>query len=128
MAETAVTGTQSGHVNPFVQCCKALAEYRQGHWQGAIDWAQRAAENSFPYSRAEAYATLAMAQFQMKQIENSRATLAKCVEVVETQMPKLESGDLGRDWRDWIIAHALLTQARTLIEGGAVPKANSIEQ
>jgi len=128
MAQTAVTGTESLGPYPFFQSCKALAEYRQGHWAGAIDWAQRAAKNSFPYSRAEAYATLAMAQYQLNQTGNSRATLAKCVEVVETKMPTLENGDLGQDWRDWIIIHALLKEARTLIEGATTPKSNSTEQ
>ncbi len=128
LADAAITGTESFPPYPFFQCCKALAEYRQGNWAGAIDWAQSAAKNSFPYSRAEAYATLAMAQYQLNQTGNSRATLAKCVEVVETKMPKLEDGDLGQDWRDWIIAHALLTEAESLIEGRATPKGNSTEK
>jgi len=55
-----------------------------------------------------------MAQYHMKETENSRAALAKCVEVVETQMPKLESGDLGSDWRDWIIAHAYADRSENL--------------
>jgi hypothetical protein len=29
---------------------------------------------------------------------------------------KLESGDLGNDWRDWIIAGALLAEAKSMIE------------
>jgi hypothetical protein len=84
---------------------------------GAIKWARAAAQVSFPYSQAEAYAILAMAQYKLKQIEESRLALAKCAEFVETQMPKIETGDLGGDWRDWIIAHALLNEARNLIEG-----------
>jgi len=27
-------------------------------------------------------------------------------------MPKRESGDLENDWRDWIISHALMTEAQ----------------
>jgi len=27
------------------------------------------------------------------------------------------SGDLGDDWREWIIAHALMREAEALIEG-----------
>ena len=124
MAETAVTGTESLPPYPFFEVCKALAEYRQGHYEGAIKWASEAAQVPFPYSQAEAYATLAMAECRLKQTENSRTSLAKCVEVVETEMPRMQSGDLGSDWRDWIIAHALLAEARSLIEGATLPSDN----
>jgi len=36
--------------------------------------------------------------------------------------------DLGGDWRDWIIAHALLQEAESLIKGRATPKGNSIKE
>jgi len=35
---------------------------------------------------------------------------------VREQLPAPGSRDLGHDWKDWIIAHALLDEARTLIE------------
>jgi hypothetical protein len=35
-------------------------------------------------------------------------------------MPKLESGDLSKDWRDWIIAHALLKEAATIMDETSV--------
>jgi hypothetical protein len=92
-----------------------MAEYRQGNYEEATVWAKRSLENNFPYSQAEAYAIVSMAQYQLKRTEDSRATLAKCAEVVESKMPKPESADLGSDWRDWIIAHALLTEAQNLI-------------
>ena len=46
------------------------------------------------------------------------ATLAKAVEIAETKLPKLDSGDLGVGWRwlDWIIAHALMREAKALIQ------------
>jgi hypothetical protein len=115
MAEAAVKGTESQAPYPFFQCCKALAEYRQEHFEGAIKWSQAAARAPFPYSQAEAFAILAMAQYQMKQIDNAKVSLAKCAQVVETRLPKLQAGDLGQDWRDWIIAHTLLTEAQNLL-------------
>jgi hypothetical protein len=65
-----------------------------------------------------------MAQYQLKQTQDSRATLAKCAEVVESKMPKRESGDLENDWRDWIISHALMTEAQNLL-GTRPPKPDS---
>src|SRR2546423_15649470 len=88
-----------------------------------MEWAQRAGENPFPYSRAESYSPWARPQYKLNQAVNSQATLATCAELIETKMPKIESGDLGGDWRDWIISHALLEEARRLIEGPKVPTA-----
>jgi serine/threonine protein kinase len=118
LAETAVTlGREDKAAFPFFQCCKALAEYRQGHWETATNWAGQAAENPFPYSRAEAFAIVAMAQYHLSQLGEARATLKKSLEVAQAQLPKLVDGDLGRDWRDWIITHALQSEAKQQIDG-----------
>jgi len=118
LAETAVTegATDTGAL-PFFQCCKALAEYRLGNWEAATNWATRAAANSFPFARAEADAILAMAQFQLKHVEDARVALRKCTEVVGTELPKFTDKEPGGDWRDLIIAHALQSEARQLIDG-----------
>jgi hypothetical protein len=122
LAETAVTlGRGDSGSFPYFQSCKALAEYRQGQWEGAISWARKAAESSSPYPRGEAYAILAMAQHQLKQTDDSRAALKVCTEVVQGEMPKLDDGLLGGDWRDWIVVHALLTEAENQIEGATLP-------
>jgi tetratricopeptide (TPR) repeat protein len=115
MAEVAVTRGQLEPAYPFFQCCKALAEYRQGHFDGAVKWAQFASMNPFPYSQAEAFAVLSMAQFKLNHAEEARVTLAKCEKVVRGQLPPLGMRELSRDWRDWIIAHALFTEATHLI-------------
>jgi len=118
LAETAVTkGERDTGALPFFQCCKALAEYRIGNWEGATNWADRAAANSYPSARAEAYAILAMSQFQLKRVEGAREALNKCTEVVETKLPKFTDKDLGGDWRDLIIARALQSEAKQLIDG-----------
>jgi eukaryotic-like serine/threonine-protein kinase len=114
LAETAVSRGKGQTSFTFFECSKALAEFRQGHWAGAVDWAQRAAANSSPYSQAEACAILAMAQYKLHRLEAARDALTQCAEIVEKKLPKPESGDLGGDWRDWIIAHALLTEAQNL--------------
>jgi len=117
MAEFAVTKGADASTAPFYECCKALAEYRQGHFADAVEWAERAAKNPFPYSQAEAYAILAMSQYQLKQVANARAALVNGDTVVAEHLPKLGPQRLGLDWRDWIIVHALLDEAHGLIEG-----------
>jgi tetratricopeptide (TPR) repeat protein len=117
LAETAVTkGEKDTGALPFFQCCKALAEYRLGNWEGATNWANRAAANSFPYVRAEANAVLAMAQFQLKRTQDARDALNKCTEVVGSELPKFTDKELGGDWRGLIIVHALQSEAKQLID------------
>jgi hypothetical protein len=117
LAASALAGSQDDPALHFFQGGMALAEYRQGHWDKAADLAQKSAEGLSPYSRAQAYAILAMAQFNLRQAEAARGSLAQCVDVIGTRFPKLEGGNLGRDWRDWIIAHALQSEAKRMIEG-----------
>jgi eukaryotic-like serine/threonine-protein kinase len=117
-SELAAAAVKAGENHPdrhLFPCGMALAEYRQGHWKEAADWARKAAESPSPCTRAQAHALLAMAQWQLKQTGAASETLKKCVEFVRTQLPKAEREDLGPDWRDWIIAQALLTEAKRLI-------------
>jgi serine/threonine protein kinase/tetratricopeptide (TPR) repeat protein len=115
MADVAVSSGKSA----FFQVCKSLAEYRQGHFTVAAQWAEQAAQDKFPYSQAEAYAIMAMAQFRLGQADNARASVAEAAKIVQS-MPKLESGDLSKDWRDWIIVHALLKEAATIMDETSV--------
>ena len=62
-------------------------------------------------------AVLAMSQQHLHQSQEARAALKKSADLAQAQLPKLEDGDLGRDWRDWIIAHALQSEAKQMING-----------
>ena len=63
----------------------------------------------------EAYTVLAMSHRQLQQFEQARPSLAKGTEI-EQKLPKFNSGDLGEHWMDWIIAHALMKEAKAMIE------------
>jgi hypothetical protein len=60
---------------------------------------------------------LAMSKQQLGEVNEASAALAKGLEIAETKLPKLENGDLGDNWGDWIIARALMTETKALIEG-----------
>jgi len=51
----------------------------------------------------------------LKASEQARAALAKGIEVVKSRLPKLEDGDIGEGWLDWIIAQTLMKEAGDLI-------------
>lgn len=114
LADVAVTaGKKSGSYDLF-QCCKALAEYRVGNYQEALKWSREPVKKAFPYSKAEAYAVMAMAQYQLGDLSAARDALAECDRVVTTKLAQ-PGQNLGTDWRDWIIAHALQKEATELI-------------
>lgn len=115
LAEVSISQGANLPALPFFHMCKALAEYRQGHFANAVEWASKSVGNPFPYSATESYAVLAMAHCRLQQYDAARAAFANGV-ALEAKLPKLESGDLGNDWRDWIIANALLAEAKTLLE------------
>jgi chaperonin GroEL (HSP60 family) len=71
---------------------------------------------------------MAMAQFQLKQTDTSRANLKECEDLVQQQLRKLGDGILDADWRDWIIVHALLDEARSLIQDRVRPVAGPAEK
>src|SRR5258708_40353700 len=68
LAETAVNVGRDDWAMPYFEVCKALSEYRQGHFNAAADWAQKALDRSdVPYLMAHAYAVRAMALWQLGQ-------------------------------------------------------------
>ncbi|SPE61404.1 putative WD40 repeat-containing protein [Verrucomicrobia bacterium] len=114
LAETAAACADT----PYSLLAKGWAEYRQGRWANAVEWMEQVLTTQrYPVGDAQAYLVLAMSQQRLEQPAKARAALAKGVGIIDQKLPKLESGDLGADWSNWIIAHALLEEAKALIEG-----------
>jgi tetratricopeptide (TPR) repeat protein len=115
-AETAVTLGKQTEYLPWFALCKGLTEYRQEHFTGAAEWAQRSlsAAGQIPERDAAAHLVLAMAQMRLHQTTASRDAFAKGVELVEQKLPKIDGGDLGWQWVDVIIANILLREAKAL--------------
>jgi hypothetical protein len=129
MADTAAAATNHWAKGWF-QLAKGLAEYRQGRFASAVEWVNKTVNRPVATNRAatldiEAYMVLAMAQYRLKQSDAARAAMAKGVEIERSKLPKLESGDLGSGYLDWIIAHALMREAQALIEGSPEAKAQT---
>ena len=118
LTETAVTIGKDYYTFPFFCCSRALAKYRMARYPEAVDWALKSLKSTYPYVDSEAYAVLAMSSYQLKNYDNARNYLVKDQELVKKQMPAMGSANLGQDWRDWIISHALLKEAQDLIPVG----------
>jgi serine/threonine protein kinase len=110
------------------QSCKALAEYRQGRYASAAEWASKALSQpkyTTPYEaqddcrRVEANMLLAMSCYQLQRLDEAREALRRGLEIADKKLPKLERGDLGMFWPDWVFAQVLMREARALIKGGS---------
>jgi len=97
----------------------ALLEYRQGHFDKALEWTQKAVARSgvSPFD-AQSYLVMAMAHHHLNHSDEAHVALGKACEIVETKLPKLESGYLGA-WTEWVVAQILLREAKQLIEGNS---------
>jgi eukaryotic-like serine/threonine-protein kinase len=105
----------------YIQFAKGLAEFRQGRFRAALDWLEPLLDKTTdPYRAVQTHMTAAMAQYQLRQIEQARSTMAKGLEIANTRLPKF-TGETGPEDRanDWIIAHALIREARELIATGS---------
>ena len=124
LAEFAVqTGSKSQWVHWF-EMTRALAEYRQGHFTNAVQWAERvqghihqARDDAREICEADSYMLLAMAKHRLQEPQSAQAALARGEELVQTRIAKLDSGDLGVDWHDVLTVNILLREAQGLIKG-----------
>ena len=100
---------------PYFQDCKALCEYRLGHYAEAITWAQKAIKVPGLHVYGHAYATLAMAYWRLGDNEKARAMLAKGEEFAPATMPQTIAEDPSTAWQGWLFARIQLEEASTLI-------------
>jgi serine/threonine protein kinase len=118
LADVAVNRGSNATAAPYFRFCKSLAEFRLGHYEEAIKWANLAAQGSFVCPKANAAAVIAMSQFKLNHLEEARTAFAECNKLIEQKLPK-PGQDFGVDWRDWIIAHALQSETKLLMGGEA---------
>ncbi len=115
MADVAIKGGSDTPAAPYFQFCKGLAEYRLGHHEEAVKWAQLASAGSFPDVKACAKAVMAMSQFELGRLEDARGALAECRQLIVEQLPK-PGQELGHEWRESIILQTLRSEAERMIE------------
>ena len=111
MADTSVTlGKDHGYFLYF-EFAKALAEYRSGRFENAIDWCQRVLDAKGEGVReCQTCLVLAMAQYHLQHADAARPALAKGRDLLG-KLPRMDSGDLGPDFNDIVIANALMHEA-----------------
>jgi serine/threonine protein kinase len=118
LADIAVAAGPNDRSWPYYAFVKGLAEYRQGHFAGALEWLRKVApQEGVPTRTAQVYASSAMAEFQLGQTNAARASLAEGIKLAETKLA--QPGRL--DWNDQLIAQFLLREAHELVTGTPAP-------
>ncbi len=106
----------------YTDLIKGLAELRRGSYASAIELTKKSFELPSPEADNRdllGYMVLAMAQYRMGKLEESRAAWTKGSQHAQSKLPRLDSGYLGASWQHLLIAYALMKEAKILIEGGA---------
>ena len=86
----------------------------------SLDTLINAAEKTLPYQAGnwgtwKDWLFLAMAHHRLGQEDESRRVLAEARQIMEAELPKSDSGDLGSHWQLWIIRDIIRREAETLI-------------
>jgi tetratricopeptide (TPR) repeat protein len=124
LADLGLKGRKGDQFLPYSQFAKGLIEFRVGNFTDARDWLQKSIDNDFigdGHSRyVQSYMVLAMALHRLNEPEKARAAFAQGDAIRQAKLPAIDSGDLGSGWywRDWVIAHVLMKEAKALLEGG----------
>ncbi len=112
---TVADGVGDQGAKPYFQDCKALCEYRQGHYSQAIEWAQKPLKVPGLHVYGHAYAVLAMAYWQLGEKDKAREMLAKGEESAPPTMPTGIAEDPSTAWQGWLYARIQLEEASALI-------------
>jgi hypothetical protein len=103
------TASSSAHSSALLG---GVVEYRVGHFANAVKCLQPiAGQEADPPRAAQASMLLAMAQYQLKQVDEARATLAKGTKLAADKAPKSGSPD----WSDGLLVQIFMREAKALI-------------
>lgn len=117
LADLPVTqGAGDSMAMPYFEVCKALSEYRQGHYDKAVEWAQQPLKTEGNDSHGHAYAVLAMANWRLGRSAEARAMLARGDDLAPVSMPANIAEDPGSAWEAWLFARIQLDEATALIQ------------
>jgi eukaryotic-like serine/threonine-protein kinase len=123
LADKSVTLENSNDSMPYSQAAKALAEYRQGHFVEAINWAKKPLNHPEVYARSHAYAVLSMAYWQIGQKDEARAMLVEGKALAENTVPGRDAEKIGGAWVAWLFSQIQLDEATALIQSVATTDA-----
>jgi serine/threonine protein kinase/tetratricopeptide (TPR) repeat protein len=121
LADLPVTrGADDQLAMPYFEVCKALSEYRQEHYDQAVEWAQKPLKIAGNYSHGHACAVLAMAYWRLGKTVEAGTVLARGNDLAPPRMPANIADDPGNSWLAWLYARIQLNEATALIQTGPI--------
>jgi serine/threonine protein kinase len=109
---------------PYFQVCKALSEYRMGHFAEAAEWSQRTIKTTALQAQAQAYAVRAMACWRLGQKGQAQLMLDLGDTVAARIHPIRYDEDPDSAWAAWLFGRILLDEATALIHPDSTNKAS----
>lgn len=135
LAARAVDLSQPGNRMHWRYMTRGLAEYRTGHFKDALNTEPKSREalksDGDPNGnccQADTWFITAMAHEKLHQHKTALADFHRGQDIVQTRLPKLDSGDLGEGWFDTLMANILMREANAMVLGtekGASQKSES---
>jgi WD40 repeat protein/serine/threonine protein kinase/Tfp pilus assembly protein PilF len=117
LIDQALAASHPQWADPWFQLSRGIAECRAGRPRKAIKWIHKGRQQ---LKDAAVYDTLSqlflsLAYHQLNEIEKARAALADATKIMDHQLPKAGSGDLGGGWVDWVFCQVVRREAQRLI-------------
>ncbi len=127
MADVAASGDTHDEHYGFNVYVIGLTQFRMGNYADATNTLRKAINMDIGWHcRTEAYIVLAMAEYQLGQVNKSREDLAEAVDAIKNKLPGLP--DLDDDaWHEWTHAQILLREADAMIPGAPTLTPNTSE-
>ena len=116
LVDTALAAGNGDASMPFFQACKALSEYRLGHFAEAIKWGEKPLDSSQIYAQAHACAVLAMAHWQLGQKNEALEMLIKGGDLAPQNRPSTIDENSEDALLAWLCARISLDEAAALIQ------------
>jgi WD40 repeat protein len=115
LADKAIALGKESSDFPYFEFAKGLAEYRQGHFESAIDWLQKVlSQPGVDFRDAQADLVLGMALYQTGRQAEARVALEKGARITDKDL-SLKDLHFGDNWPDAVRAQMLLKEAKGLI-------------
>lgn len=117
LADFAITSGSGDPSLPYFQACKAMVNYRLGHFRDAIEWADKAAKDPKAENQAKAknFAILALANWRLGHKDLAREAYFKGDALAPDTSRESDNEDLGESWVAWLMARITLDEAKEMV-------------
>jgi serine/threonine protein kinase len=100
------------------QFIRAFANYRAGDYNQAFDRLGKIAplaSNEGWKARTMLQSLLAMTQYRLQAREAAALMLSNAIDTADSRLENIRTARVGDDWTDWLMARALLREAKALM-------------